>query len=169
MSFTSRMKAASNNLLPERSGRGMEGVGFSGFLVDKGERYGAALGYGYLKGKYREKMVYKDYGIDLWSGAALTIGSALLNIMSGGNSLLAPHLARVGDAGVSSYLNSIGTAMGAKAAGRSFMMLDAAGKKLPALAATTGVYGTSVLGSIAPARGGTYLSADEIAHFSSPR
>lgn len=174
MSFMSKVKAGGrelargNNLTAHQPAGGLHGRGFTGFVVDKGERAAASLLFGYGKGYYREKFVYKGFGYDLWAGAAATVLGAIFSAASNGNSVAALHLERVGDAGVGSYLNSIGAAMGAKKAGRVVQVLSG-GKALPGLGARTGVLGNDVVGMIPAAMGGTYLSADEIAKYASKR
>ncbi len=55
MSFKARMSQMSSNMLPVPVGTsGINGRGALGFVVDKGERYAAAFGYGYMKGKLHE-------------------------------------------------------------------------------------------------------------------
>jgi len=156
MSFLKKMKSGGLKNLPH----GTERAGLKGVIVDKGERYGASLAYGYLKGYYREKFMFKGYGLDLWTGVGALVASAAATIMSGGRSSLAPHLERIGDAGVSSYLNTIGSSLGASKAGRSAVVVDQA--KLPGKKA-------SVLGMIPQAMGGSYLTQDELAHFAARR
>ncbi len=165
MSFKARMSQMSSNMLPVPVGTsGINGRGALGFVVDKGERYAAAFGYGYMKGKLHEKFMWKGMGLDLVTGVALVASSVVANVASGGRSHLAAHLERVGDAGVSSYLNSIGASMGAQSAGRSVMVLDSG--KTPG---KTAIKGHSIVGEIPPAMGGAYLTADELNHFSARR
>lgn len=128
--------------------------GFHGFVVDKGERFAAAYAFGAIKGYYRERAMFKGFGADLWVGGGALVASAVLTVLSGGRSGAAPHLERIGDAGVSSYLNSMGISWGAKKAGRTVVL---------------GLGHSTVLGYIPPAVGGAYLSADEIAHFAAKR
>jgi hypothetical protein len=134
-----------------------------GFVVDKVERFGAALAFGYAKGYYHpgNKFTYRGLGKDLWVGAGLHVAAVGLTMFSEGRGPMsdaAAHLERIGDAGISSYLNSLGAAMGYKKATAS-----AAPAALPAASSPP------LLGAIPAAMGGAYLTADEIAHFSAPR
>ena len=160
MSFLAKVKAAPKNMISDRAGYGPDGHGILGFAVDKGERYAGALAFGAMKGYYRERAVWQGYGADLWIGGALTLGAAVLQILSGGQSRIAPHAERVGDAGVMSFLNSWGAGWGTKKAGRVVAVSDA-GKSLPG--------SSPILGWIPPAKDGDYLSADEIQRNSAPR
>ncbi len=165
-SILARLKHVGNYpWLVRRDYSGLSGAGPLGFVVDKGERYAGALAFGAAKGYYRERFVWKGYGGDLWLGASLTLGSALLQIFSGGRSQIAPHAERLGDAGVMSYLNSIGAAWGNKKAGRIVQVLEG-GRPSPALSSAAAA---PVLGAIPPAMGGAVLTADEIARYSAPR
>lgn len=129
--------------------------GFKGFLMDKGERVAAAYAFGAAKGYYREKFMFRGVGLDAVIGTGAWLASAALNAVSGGRSGMAEHLERIGDAGLSSYANSMGASWGAKKAGRTVAVLPG-GK-------------STVLGYISPAVAGAYLSADEIAHFAARR
>lgn len=160
MSFISKMKS-----LPAHLPHGTAKRGLMGVAVDKGERYGAAFGYGALKGYLGERFIYKGHGIDLLSGVGLTVASALLNAFSNGRSELADHAERIGDAGIMSALNSLGASYGSNKAGRVVQVLNPgknASGKLPGAKQT-------MLGYIAPAMGGAYLTADQIANFAAKR
>lgn len=144
------------------------GHGLVNTLVNKGERYGAALGFGFLKGYYREKMLIGGkVPADLAVGVVATLAGAGLDIFTMGRSGLSSHLHAVGDTGVQSYLNSIGAAWGAKKSGRTVYVLDE-GAKAPAQL-PAGMAATQVVGAIPQAVGGAYLSPEEIAHFSVQR
>ena len=154
------MKSTLHHLPHGTAGRNLMGV-----AVDKGERYGAAMAYGYAKGYYHDRFLWRGHGLDLWSGIGFTAGSVLLNVFSGGRSRLADHLERVGDAGIMSALGSIGTTLGARKAGRVVQVLS------PGKNAGMGLPGAkkSILGHIAPAMGGSYLSPDDIARYAESR
>ena len=156
------LKAIPKNLphgtMPERSG-------FKGVLIDKGERFGAAFAYGAAKGYYGERFIWRGHGLDAWTGAGALLVGSFLNAATGGHSALAPHLERIGDAGVMSALGSLGAAWGMERAGRAVHVL-APGKN----AAAPGLPKKStVLGYIPQAMGGSYLTADEIARYASRR
>lgn len=163
MNFLQKIKTAPYFMLPNRAGYGVTGHGALGFAVDKAERYAAAYGFGVAKGYYREKMLWRGLGADLWLGAGFTLGSAVLLALSNGTSTIAPHLDRLGDAGIMSYLNSMGAAWGNKKAGRTVQVLQG-GRALPSLPTSSGV-----IGAIPQAMGGSYLTAEELAHFSEKR
>ena len=166
MSVLDKFKSVAKNetaiLATNGSGSGFDGNTIKGFAVDKAERYGAAFAYGYAKGYYREKFVWRNVGLDLWSGAALTLLSAGLQAASGGQSALAQHAGRVGDSGVQSYLNSIGASWGAKKAGRQVVVMPA-GSALPPGAPP------AVLGELPQATGGSFLTPEEISKFSAAK
>lgn len=130
-------------------------------VVDKGERYGAAAAFGAAKGYYGEKFIWKGHGADLWIGGAALALSVGLEVFAGGRSKIAPHIERIGDAGMMSAISSLATAWGMGKAGRS-VAITSPGKnaKLP---------GRQVVGGIAPAAPGAYLSANDIANFAQRR
>jgi len=128
------------------------------------EKYAAAYGFGFLKGYYRERASFRGVPADLIAGIVGVAGSAVLEVMSNGRSKLAPHISAVGDAGMMSYLGSMGAAMGAKKSGRQVYVLNAGAAKPAALPA-----GLTAVGALPQAVGGAYLSADEIARFSASR
>jgi hypothetical protein len=153
--FMSKMQSIPNAL--DRKGLG-------GYAVDKAERYAAAAGFGFIKGYYREQAAIKGVPADLLAGILLTGGAAALEMFGKGRSGLAPHLNAVGDAGLMSYLGSMGAAMGAKKSGRQVYVLNAGAAKPAALPA-----GMTAVGHLPQAVSGAYLSADEIARFSASR
>ena len=154
-------KLKSGPYLSSRGGHGwMTGNGPGGFVVDKVERYGASYAFGFLKGYYRDRASWRGIGVDALVGGASLLVATGLNMMSHGHSKLAPHLERIGDSGLQSYLNSIGASNGATAAGRAVMVLDQA---KPA------VRGFDILGMIPQAMGGSYLRPEDIANFASRR
>jgi hypothetical protein len=153
--FMSKMQSIPNAL---------DRKGLSGYVVDKGERYAAAAGFGFIKGYYRERAAIKGVPADLLAGAGLTLAAAALEMFGKGRSGLAPHLNAVGDAGMMSYLGSMGAAMGAKRSGRQVYVLNAGAAKPAALPA-----GMTAVGALPQAVSGAYLSADEIARFSASR
>lgn len=140
--------------------------GLGGYAVDKVERYGASLGFGFLKGYYREKASIKGVPVEAIVGGGAVLGSVILEIMSGGRSSLAPHLNAIGDAGLQSYLNSIGASMGAKKSGRKVYVLDAgaaAPKTLPPGMVAVGALPQAVAGA------GQYLTQEQIARYADQR
>ncbi len=152
MSFLKKMKS-----IPSHLPTGTAKSGLVGFAIDKGERYGAAFAYGAAKGYYGPSFLWRGHGLDLWTGAALTIGSAALNAFTSGRSNLADHMERIGDAGMMSALGSLGAAWGMEKAGRSVAVVSPGKGKT--------VSHGDVLGAIPAAMGGAFLSADDIAQF----
>lgn len=139
--------------------------GVTGYVTDKVERYAAAAGFGYIKGAYREQAAYRGVPVDLLAGAAATLGAVVLEAIGSGRSSLAPHLNAVGDAGIMSYLGSMGAAYGAKSSGRTIYVLDKGAKKPSALPA-----GLSAVGAIPQADGlGAYLTPEQILKYSGQR
>jgi hypothetical protein len=128
------------------------------------EKYAAAYAFGFVKGYYRERASYRGVPADLIAGIAGVAGAAVLEVMSSGRSNLAPHLSAIGDAGVMSYLGSMGASMGAKRSGRQVYVLNAGAARPGALPA-----GLTAVGELPQAVGGAYLSADDIARFSAQR
>jgi hypothetical protein len=142
-----------------------ERKGISGYAVDKVERYAAAAGFGYIKGAYREQAAYRGVPVDLLAGAAATLGAVVAEALSGGRSSLSPHLNAIGDAGIMSYLGSMGAAYGAKASGRTVYVLDKGAKKPSALPA-----GIHAVGALPQADGmGAYLTPEQIMKYSAQR
>jgi hypothetical protein len=139
--------------------------GVQGYIVDKGERYAGAAAFGFIKGYYREKAMIRGIPVDLLAGLGLTLGSLVLNIGSRGMSGLAPHLNAVGDAGVMSYLGSMGASWGAKKSGRTVYVLNP-GAKVPVIPP-----GLTAVGALpqAVAGAGAFLTPDQIAHYSAQR
>lgn len=128
------------------------------------EKYAAAYGFGFVKGYYRERASFRGVPADLLAGIAGVAGAAVLEVMSNGKSNIAPHLSAVGDAGIMSYLGSMGASMGAKKSGRQVYVLNSGAAKPAQIPA-----GMSAVGELPQAVGGAYLSADDIARFSAQR
>lgn len=131
------------------------------FAKDKVERAVYATALGGIKGYYYDKAVFKGLGVEAWVGAIGYIGSALM----GGNK----HLERAGDAGMTTYLYSLGASWGADKAGRG--IATTAPKQLPAQQGQRRVSAPvqQMVGYIPPRAGGAFLSADDIANSGSPR
>lgn len=138
-----------------------------GFAVEKAERYGAAYGFGYIKGRYRERAMIGGYPVDVVAGAGLTLLSAGLQIASKGSSKLAPHLEAIGDSGVTSYFNSLGAAAGARAGGRTTYVQKYGAPPLKVVPPGLEIPPDAV-GAIPPAAAGAYLTPDELANPSAP-
>lgn len=155
MSLFSKMKQIPRHL-PTGTARGSA---VKGFLVDKGERYAASYAFGWIKGHYRERAMFRGQPADLLAGGGALAVSVLLNVASGGRSGMADHLERIGDAGIQSYLNSLGASKGAQMAGRQVMVLPA-GKTAK----------QSVVGALPSVTGNAaYLSPEEVENFSAAR
>lgn len=138
-------------------GTGSGLVGAARFAFTKAERYGASFAFGAAKGYYGSAFKKRGCGLDLWIGGGLTLLSAILQIFTGGQSRLAPHLERFGDAGVQSYVNSWATGWGIGRSGRPILMAPQ-------------IKGDDVLGEIPPiGKGASFLTAEEFARASSPR
>ncbi len=156
MNFLNKMKNAVPHVADRRPS-------YMNFAIDKAERYGASLGFGFVKGYYREKAAWKGVPVDALVGGAALVGAVVAEVMSNGRSGLAPHLNAISDAGIQSYLNSIGASLGAKKSGRKVYVLDAGAQapgQLPpglheVLGASDGV--------------GAFLSPDEVANYSARR
>lgn len=147
-----------NSAMSVRQGADLfHGRSIGALAVDKAERSAAAFGFGYIKGYYRDRAMVMGQPLDLVAGVGLTALGAVLSMASNGKSALAPHIERVGDAGLASYFNSIGAAMGAKAAGTQVQVVKGLDSHV------------SILGEIPPAVHGSYLTADEIARYSGIR
>ena len=127
--------------------------GLKGFLTDKGERYAAAYGFGFAKTYFGDRFLIAGHGADLWLGALATLLSTFAPAK------YAPHLERVGDAGMMSALNSLGAAMGVEKSGKQVVVKQ--GKKT--------VTAGDAIGMIPPAMGGTELTADAIQRFAQRR
>lgn len=160
MSFLTKFKKVPSHL-PTGTARG--GVG--GFLVDKGERYGAAYAFGFIKGHYRERAMVKGVPLDAAVGASLLAGSVLLNLFTNGRSGLAEHAERIGDAGIQSYLNAMGAAKGASMAGHQVMVLPAGAK-----AGLPSGQKQQVVGMVPPvAPGASFLSSAAVRNYANRR
>lgn len=147
----------------ELGGRDLQtGRTLPAFLVDKGERIAASALFGFLKGYYREKVIYAGMPVDFWAGLGFTAAGAVASMASDGESKMAAHFERIGDAGLMSYANSMGAAYGSKQAGRTVQVLER-GAALPATRSM------AVVGELPAAVHGAYLTADEIARYASAR
>lgn len=161
MSFLSKFKK-----VPDHLPYGTAHRGLTGFIVDKGERYGASYLFGFIKGHYRERAMVKGMPADLVAGAGLLAGSVLLNLFSNGRSGLADHAERVGDAGIQSYLNAMGAAKGASMAGHQVMVLPGAGAKAGLPAGQK----QQVVGQVPPVTtGASFLSSAAIKNYANRR
>lgn len=135
---------------------------YMNMAVDKIERYGAAAGFGYIKGRYRERATFKGQPLELVAGGG-ALGLAIIDALFL-KGKFAPHLNRVADAGLSAYINTRMTALGMKHAGRKiFISQPGANPQLPA-----GLQQVDVLGEL-DAMGGAYLSDAEANRFSNAR
>ena len=164
MSWMTKMKSHMKTHVPQIDNRR---GGLSGLVIDKGERYAAAAAFGAIKGYYRERAQFSIAGhsipVDAAAGVGLTLIASVLQVWSGGRSKAACHLNAVGDAGVMSWLGSMGAAWGTQKAGRHVYVTDAGSNpKIPA-----GM--KEIVGALPQAVGGTYLNADEIAAYSAQR
>lgn len=124
-------------------------------------KYGSAAAFGYVKGT--GKRAFHGVPIDAGVGLAALATSVFLTIKSHGRSIIGSYAGDVADAGIMSYLNSIGAAYGAKSSGRKVYVLEA-GAKPPA-----GLKPVDVMGELPQAVGGSFLSAAEIQNFSQQR
>lgn len=159
MSLISKFKQAPNRMLTTRTGRGADGVGFAGFLVDKGERYGGSIAVGYLKARYRERFSWRGVGGDTILGVTGLVLGGVLNILSNGQSALAPHLERLGDVGLQAYALQKGAEWGADHAGYATKVVHQGAGPARQLSPQ------QVVGAIPAAKGGTvFLSDQDIAN-----
>lgn len=123
-------------------------------------RFGAAGAFGVAKGALREKtLIAGRVPLDALVGAAALLGSAFMVASRGGaSSFTTSALEAVGDAGVSSYLNSMGASRGAKASGAIAITTDKKKGLAPAKQQVHGVIGAS-----------GYLSPQQLAYFARTR
>lgn len=139
-----------------------ESANYTNLLVDKIERYGSAAGFGYIKGRYRERATVKGQPLELVAGGGALALALVDELFLKGK--FAPHLNRVADAGLSAYINTRMTALGMKHAGRKiFISQPGANPALPA-----GLQQVDVLGEL-DAMGGAYLSDSEVNRFANAR
>ena len=149
--------------IPHELPHGTARSGLKGFIWDKGERYGAAFAFGAAKGYYGDRFVWKNHGLDMWLGAGALAASVVSNAFNVGTKL-APHLERIGDAGVMSALNSLGAHWGITKAGGSVQLSHPSAK-----AALPGGRPQTMLGHIPPAGVGAFLTPNDIAKFAARR
>jgi hypothetical protein len=138
--------------------------GFKGALVDKGERYGAAAAFAYSKTRYGSKFIWGGHGADLWLGIG-GLAAAALSVAFGGRGIsrLAPHLERLGDAGMISAISSLAAQQGMQHAGLQANLLPAT----PGKRAIKG--DDDILGMVPGGKAGAFLTDDQMLNFSSPR
>jgi len=147
--------------VPHELPHGTARSGFLGTLIDKGERYGAAFGFGAAKGYYGERFIWRGHGADLWLGGAALGGALLLDMFGGAKAAkLATHLERIGDAGLMSAIGSLGAHFGLEKAGHQVAVLPSGAKK-PAQ-----IHG---IGAVPGAKAGPFLSPQEIANWGARR
>lgn len=157
MSFFAMVKKVPGKLRPDKPT-------FVGVAADKVERYGGSVGFGFLRGYYREKAAVKGIPVDVLAGGVLAGLGTFLALRSGGKSDLAPHLNALGDAGVMSFFSAWGNGLGTKACGRRLWLQEPGA---PAPAPMPGL--REVVGDLPPAVGDAFLTADEIAQYAAPR
>lgn len=155
MSVLSRLKRAHHHLPRGGAYHHMKHGPLAAFAIDKGTRYGGAFLVGAAKGYYGDRFIWKGHGLDMWGGGA-ALGLSIASRMFGYHHA-AEHLERVADVGVMSALGSLGAHWG----------LGKAGKVAHTLPAGS-IRGTLV-GAIAPAVGGKYLSPDDIVNYGRAR
>ncbi len=141
--------------VPRHLPHGTARRGISGLLVDKGERYGAAAAFGYAKTYYGQRFIWRGHGADLWLGVGSLLLASIAAAATSGRSGLSDHLERLGDAGVMSAIGSIAASYG----------LEHSGGK----AAVHKVKGMDVLGAIAAAKAGPFLTPEAMANFAHRR
>lgn len=139
--------------------------GFKGFAIDKGQRAVFAGAFGYAKGYYGEKFIWKGHGADLWLGVGAFLLSSFFNTYSSGSSSIAKTLERVGDAGVMSAANSYGAAMGLEKSGNKVAVITEPGMGLSRRHQISG----DIVGAIAGAKAGPYLTPEAVANFAKRR
>jgi len=168
MSFFSKLKKIPSEL---PHGTAPKSDGFKGVLVDKGERYAAAFAFGAAKGYYGDRWSWKGQSLDVVIGGGALLLSAAANAFGKGQRL-APHLERIGDAGIMSALTSIGAKWGLEKAG-ALVHLDHPNSRasLPGKSAQASLPGkpVPVVGHIPAAMGGNFLTADQIAKYAARR
>ncbi len=116
--------------------------------VDTGVGMGASFLFGELHGRYREQAEFKGMPLNLLVGVlgkGAAVALEMYTGVPGGH-----HLNTVANAGLFSYAFARGVAHGTESAGHTTLVRPA----------------SSVLGAIPAAPRGTFLSADEVAHFS---
>lgn len=133
-----------------------------GFALNKSIRYGSALGLGFLKGAYREKMLWGPLPAEAWLGIGATGAAALLSIFTGGSSKIAPSVDAVGDTAMVMWLGSKGNVWGHKFSGRKVLV---SGPNAPAAIPA----GYTTVGELPQADPGRYLKPDEVMQWTKPR
>lgn len=115
--------------------------------------YGAAsFAYGYAQNRWRDKATIKGVPLDLLGGVVFKAAS----LLTAGK--MAHHLSIFGNAGVGAWAHTMGAGYGAKASGVRRLLVSAADadkvkKQFP---------GATVLGAIAPAPHGAFLSSEKL-------
>lgn len=165
-SFLKSMEKGLAGLGPQHHQAPITNCGPIGFLVNKGERYGAALALGYAKGAYRERLLWWGQPAELLGGIGLTTVAAILKIVAGARgdeSALAPHVEALGDTAMTTWLNGVGSVWGHKSQGRTIAILPKGAdvSRLPT--------GSTVVSGLPQAKQGKFLSDEEIARWRAPR
>lgn len=135
--------------------------GAGGFIMDKTERYVGSYLFGRLSQKPELRTVW-GIPTDAFVGGLLTLAGAAFAWhagRNGGQSLLAPHLNAVGDAGMMGFAYAYG-------AGHEAQKASAPAKSPPAMEKVKGAH---MLGAIDPAVGGAYLTDAELQRYRRPR
>jgi hypothetical protein len=161
MSFLSKLKKGAvgsvSHALPRQPGGGVVSL-----VVDKGERMALSAGVGALAGYYGNRFQYRGVSGALLLGAGAAVLGAVTNAMASGNSIVALHLNRLGDAGLMAHAHGWGVAWGAQKSGRGVAQIQPK-------QAQKAVAGGDILGMIPQAMGGTYLSADEVNRYAAAK
>ncbi len=161
--------------VPDSSASGMitkytDGTTPAGFVVDKIERWGGTFGFGMVKGYYGKRALINGMiPIDLAVGGVLSALSLGIMIKSGGSPSgmsrsVALHASRIGDAGMQSFLDSMGARFGASLAKKQLGRGPAGA--LPGGWEEAVAGEPQVVGALPEATGGAYLTPEEIARFS---
>jgi hypothetical protein len=128
--------------------------------VETATYVGASFAFGYAQNRYREKASLAGVPADLLAGGGLKLGVVLGEMLGGSKVARYARLADpVANAGLGAYFHTWGSGAGAKASGLKRVLVSASDadrvKKL--------VPGATILGDIARAPHGDYLSASQLA------
>lgn len=126
--------------------------------IEGAEYAGASFAFGYIMNRYREKASVGPMPLDLGLGLAATAVSVGLE-MWGKGKRIAPHLKRVGFAGLGAFSHTAGSGLGAQASGVKRLLVSAEDVKKVQAALPGKV---TVLGAIPKAPKGDFLTPSQL-------
>lgn len=129
-------------------------------LVETAEYGAASFGFGFIQNKYRGASI-KGVPVDVLAGVGLKAAALAMEAFGGRmSSRIGAHVNVLGNAGIGAFFHTLGAGAGMKSAGVNRLLLP---QGYSAQAAKKMIPGSEILGGIAPAPKGDFLSSAELA------